>query len=211
MLIDFHSHHAAPYSIFCNPDASETAQSTALLTCAGLLPQLWTQERQQRLYELLDSRADLQVGEIGLDRRFDDIIPMERQLAILKEELAFAISRGRCISLHCVRATKPMLDLLSGLDFRPYSILWHGFTGSPETAAELKKLRVILSVGPRFTGNINELLKANPFIVPETDYEGSDDAEHQRILQNQYLRFPSHYPTESQKLFNLFKYGPTET
>ena len=204
MLIDFHSHHAAPYSIICNPDASETAQSTALLKCAGLLPQIWTQERQQLLFSLLDSRADLQMGEIGLDRRFENIIPMERQIAILKEELAFAIIRDRCISLHCVRATKPMLDLLSGLDFRPYSILWHGFTGSPETAAELKKLRVILSVGPRFTGNIDELLKANPFIVPETDYEGSDDAEHQRILQNQYLRFPSDYAEKTQEIFKLF-------
>ena len=211
MLIDFHSHHEAPYSITCNADASEPTRSTALLTCAGLLPQLWTHERQQQLFDLLDSRTDLQMGEIGLDRRFEDSLPMERQTTILKEELAFAIARGRCISLHCVRATKPMLDILSELDYRPYSILWHGFTGSPETAAELKKLKVILSVGPRFAGNLDDLLKANPFIVPETDFEGSDDAEHLRILENQYLRFPPDYTTESQKLFTLFRFGPTET
>ena len=207
MLIDFHSHHAAPYSITCNADASEPTQSSALLTCAGLLPQLWTRERQQQLFDILASRADLQMGEVGLDRRFDGILSMERQTAILKEELEFAISRDRCISLHCVRATKMMLDILAELKYRPYSILWHGFTGSPETAAELKKLKVILSVGPRFAGNLDDLLKANPFTVPETDYEGSDDAEHRRILENQYLRFPSDYPTESQKIFRLFSTG----
>ena len=211
MLIDFHSHHASPNSIICNADASEPANSTALMTCAGLLPELWTQERQRQLFNLLDSDPELQMGEVGLDRRFDDILPMERQTAILKEELAFAISRNRCISLHCVRATKPMLDILSGLKYRPYSILWHGFTGSPETAAELKKLKVILSIGPRYNGNLKALLDANPFIVPETDYEGSDEAEHQIILRNQYLRFPADYPTESQVIYNLFVNKPTET
>ena len=211
MLIDFHSHFASSDSIVCNADASEPAQSTALLTCAGLLPQLWTKERQQQLFNLLDSRPDLQMGEVGLDRRFDGILPMEKQTAVLKEELAFAIAQCRCISLHCVRATKPMLDILSELKYRPYSILWHGFTGSPETAAELKKLKVLISIGPRFTGNIDELLKANPLIVPETDYEGSDESEHQVILRNQYLRFPEDYPTKSQVIYNLFVDKPTET
>ena len=207
MLIDFHSHFASSDSIICNADASEPAQSTALLTCAGLLPQLWNQKRQQQLFSLLDSRPDLQMGEVGLDRRFDGILSMERQTAILKEELAFAISRDRCISLHCVRATKMMLDILAGLEYRPYSILWHGFTGSPETAAELEKLKVLISLGPRFTGNINELLAANPFIGPETDYEGSDEAEHQIILQNQYLRFPGNSTERAQDLFRLFSMG----
>ena len=207
MLIDFHSHHASPNSIICNADASEPANSTALMTCAGLLPELWTQERQRQLFNLLDSDSELQMGEVGLDRRFDDILPMERQTAILKEELAFAVSRDRSISLHCVRATKPMLDILSELNYRPYSILWHGFTGSPETAAELKRLKVILSIGPRFAGDINELLAANPLIVPETDYEGSDESEHQIILQNQYLRFPSDYAEKTQEIFKLFSTG----
>ena len=207
MLIDFHSHFASSDSIICNADASEPAQSTALLTCAGLLPQLWNQKRQQQLFSLLDSRPDLQMGEVGLDRRFDGILPMEKQTAVLKEELAFAIARCRCISLHCVRATKPMLDILSELKYRPYSILWHGFTGSPETAAELKRLKVILSIGPRFAGDINELLAANPLIVPETDYEGSDESEHQIILQNQYLRFPPDYSARALEIFKLFSTG----
>ena len=207
MLIDFHSHFYNADSIVCNADASEPAQKPALLKCAGLLPQLWTHERQQQLFDILDSRADLQMGEIGLDRRFDDILPLERQIAILKEDLEFAISRNRCISLHCVHATKMMLDIMSELQFRPYSILWHGFTGSLETAAQLASLKIIISIGPRYKGDVLPLIKANPYTVPETDYEGTDEAEHKAILRNQYLRFPSDYRTESRKLFTLFSTG----
>lgn len=207
MLIDFHSHHPAPYSVICNADASGPARSTALLRCAGLLPNLWTEERQQRLFDLLEAESDLQMGEIGLDRRFETLLPMNRQAEILRQELSFAIEHGRCISLHCVHATGLMLDILKKLDFRPYSILWHGFTGSPETANELKKLNILLSVGPRFRGDVKQLLTVNPFIAPETDYEGSDDTEHQEILLKQYLRFPENYEEKATKIFSLFSTG----
>ena len=207
MLIDFHSHHPAPYSVICNADASEPGRNTALLSCAGLLPDQWNEERQQKLFDLLSAGSDLQMGEVGLDRRFESILPMDRQIEILRQELAFATEKNRCISLHCVRATKPMLDILKELDFRPYSILWHGFNGSPETAGELKKLKVLLSIGPRFKGDISLLLSANPFVVPETDYEGSDDAEHRAILQRQYLRFPEGYGEKAEKYFGLFSTG----
>lgn len=207
MLIDFHSHHPAPYSVFCNADASGPGRSEALLKCAGLLPNLWTEERQQNLFNLLETEPYLHLGEVGLDRRYESILPMDRQIEILRQELAFAIARGRCISLHCVHATGLMLDILKKLDFRPYSILWHGFTGSPETALELKKLNTLLSVGPRFRGDVKQLLTVNPFLVPETDYEGSDDTEHQEILHKQYLRFPENYEEKALQLFSLFSTG----
>ena len=204
MLIDFHSHYACPGSVICTADASEPAQGTAILRCAGLLPDKWTEDRQKRLFELLDTRANLHLGEVGLDRRFESILPMERQISILKEELAFAIARDRCVSLHCVHATKPMLDILGELKFRPYSILWHGYSGSPETARELAKNKVMISIGPRFNDDINRILEANPYTVPETDYEGSEDSEHQRILESQYSRFPEDYQGKAEYLFRRF-------
>ena len=207
MLIDFHSHFYTADSIVCNADASEPAQNPALLKCAGLLPDLWTPERQNQLFDLLNADGSLQFGEVGLDKRFQGILPMDQQVAVLRQELEFAISKDRSISLHCVHATKPMLDLLADLSFRPYSILWHGFSGSNETAAQLAKLKVIISVGPRFKGDISELIKANPYTVPETDYEGSDAAEHQEILKNQYLRFPENYCEKAMEIFNLFSKG----
>ena len=207
MLIDFHSHHPTPYSIVCNADASKPTRSMVLLKCAGLLPNLWTEDRQQKLFNLLDTESNLHMGEVGLDRRFEHILPMDRQAEILRQEMSFAIEKDRCISLHCVRATKLMLDILKEMDYRPYSILWHGFTESSETAGELKKLNVLLSIGPRFRGNLSELLAVNPFIVPETDYEGSDDAEHQELLRKQYLHFPECYSDKASQLFRLFSKG----
>ena len=201
MLIDFHSHYISPDSVICTADASEPGN--ALLRCAGLLPDRWTAERQQKLFGLLENDTGLHLGEVGLDRRFEDILPMESQISILREELEFAIRKNRSISLHCVHATKPMLGILGELKFRPFSILWHGFSGSPETARELAKINVMLSIGPRFNGDIGRILDANPYTVPETDYEGTDDSEHLKLLEEQYLRFPEGYPGKAMDLLSL--------
>ena len=207
MLIDFHSHFYNADSIVCNADASEPARKPALLRCVGLLPDLWSPEKQNQLFDLLNEDENLQLGEVGLDRRFEGILPMDMQITVLRQELEFAIGKGRCVSLHCVHATKPMLDLLGELSFRPYSILWHGFSGSNETAAQLAKLKVIISVGPRYKGDVLQLIKTNPYTIPETDYEGSDEAEHQEILQKRYLLFPENYSEKAMEIFNLFSKG----
>ena len=207
MLIDFHSHFCNADSIVCNADASEPSRKPALLKCAGLLPDQWSPERQNQLLSLLNSDESLQLGEVGLDRRFEGLLPLDRQINVLRQELEFATEKGRSVSLHCVHATKPMLDLLGKLSFRSYSILWHGFSGSVETAAQLARLKVIISVGPRFKGEISELIKSNHYTVPETDYEGSDEDEHRKILQNQYLRFPEYYPERAMEIFSLFSTG----
>ena len=207
MLIDFHSHFSSPDSIVCTADASAPDRDGALLRCAGLLPDKWTVQGQEQLFSLLERNSGLQLGEVGLDRRFESIMPIDRQITILKQELEFAILKERIISLHCVHATKPMIDILKELDFRPYSILWHGFNGSPETARELAKLNVILSIGPRFSGNIESILHSNPYTVPETDYEGSDNLEHQKILECQYQRFPTIAKKKAAVVFQLFCNG----
>lgn len=197
-LLDFHSHLASEYSIVCTDSPEPTSEALGkkvLMNCIGLLPEKWTAEREKLLYDRLSSEEDLHMGEVGLDSRFQDILPMERQKQILDRELSFAIENGRSVSLHCVRATGPMLDLLSKHHFRPFSILWHGFTGSAETAASLYRLGVIISIGPRFlgrTGNadsktkIEKILSANPMTVLETDYTGNDEREHLEILEELY-------------------------
>ena len=190
-MLDFHSHYPSGNSIVCT-DSPETVYSNhngrTLMNCIGLLPEKWTEEREQLLYNRLSSEKDLQMGEIGLDRRFQDRLPMEYQIRILKRELGFAVDNDRSVSLHCVRATGPMLEILSGLSFRPFSILWHGFTGSAETAASLYRLGVIVSVGPRFTGDIEKIFSANPMTVLETDYTGNEEQKHLEILEEMYRR-----------------------
>ena len=199
-LLDFHSHLTSEYSIVCtdSPDLiPDDSEKKTLMRCIGLLPDKWTAEREQLLFDRLSSDADLHMGEVGLDRRFQDMLPMEQQEQILDRELSFAIENDRSVSLHCVRATGPMLDLLSKHHFRPFSIMWHGFSGSAETAASLYRLGVIISIGPRFlgrTGNadsktkIEKILSANPMTVLETDYTGENAKEHLEILEGLYRK-----------------------
>jgi len=185
MLIDFHCHFPYKYGIVCT-DSPETPPSKALVPCLGLLPDKWSPQRQETLIQKLRDDPTLQIGEVGLDRRFQDVMSMDDQIRSLKQILEAGISMDRSISLHCVRATGPMLDLLASLTFRPDSILWHGFTGSPETARQLYRMKVIISVGPRAKESLKTLLEANPHLVLETDYEGEDAEEHRELLESRY-------------------------
>lgn len=196
MLTDFHSHIASEYSIVCTDTPEEqkakapTSEKT-LMNCIGLLPDKWTQELESLLYKRLSEDKDLHMGEVGLDRRFQTRIPMEMQLQILRQEMLFAIENNKSITLHCVRATGPMTDLLSKLKFRPFSVLWHGFTGSPETAKQLHNLGVIVSLGPRMSTDaekIKKIFSANPMTVLETDFSTQKKGNHMQILLSHYQR-----------------------
>ncbi len=186
MLIDFHCHDPYPAGIVCTD--SPTPVPGGLMTCIGLLPAKWTEESQNTLLTTLESDRALHLGEVGLDRRFKDRVPMDLQVKTLTAQLSKAIELGRSVSLHCVQATGPMLDVLSALSYRPYSILWHGFTGSKETAARLENLKVIISIGPRTKGPLGPLVEANGHFVLETDYEGSSTEEHTLLLEDLYSR-----------------------
>ena len=219
MLIDFHCHRTAPFAVTCTDTPSSgpapAAEPSALLSCQGLLPGRWNAELQDMLLSNLISDSGLQMGEVGLDRRFKDVLPMDRQTEILRTMLHFAVEHDKSISLHCVQATEVMLNILRESSFRPHGVLWHGFTGSRETAAVLSGLKVIVSIGPRFRGNLLDIFEANRALVPETDYEGSDPAEHESILKAQYDRFsrelqmtPDEILGHTEKLFKAFSPNP---
>ena len=189
MLIDFHSHFPSPSALVCTASPSIGAPSACLMRSEGLLPDRWSEARQEELFSLLLSDTGIHMGEIGLDKRFALTVPMQKQADILRSELAFAVAHDRCISLHCVHSTGLMIDILSEFSYRPFSVLWHGFTGSPDTAARLHTLGVIVSIGSRFSGSIDDIVKENPYTVPETDYEGTDPEAYSSILRARYEHF----------------------
>ncbi len=127
-------------------------------------------------------------SEIGLDRRFSSVLSMDRQVEILKEILQYAENNGIAVTLHCVRETGLMLEILGKMNFEPLTVMWHGFTGSAETAARLHGLGVIISLGLKMSDRVAELYRANPYIVLETDYEGCDFNEYTRELEAHYER-----------------------
>lgn len=125
-------------------------------------------------------------SEIGLDKRFAKDIPLDYQVKILHYMLLYAKERRIGVSLHCVGADGYLLDLLKRVKPLPFKCVWHGFNGSAETAKELYKLKVIISIGPRFNKDLKAITSANPYYVPETDYTGDNSLEHKRILSGQY-------------------------
>jgi len=145
--------------------------------------------------ELLPDRIELPVqygfissSEAGLDKRYTDRISMEKQVEILSGVLDFAKKEAIPVSLHCVRATARMVEVIEKSHFGALRLMWHGFTGSVETAAVLGRLGVIVSIGPGFHGNVKELYTANRHLVLESDYTGTSRVVHEEIMRKHYER-----------------------
>ena len=123
--------------------------------------------------------------EISIDRRFPDL---ETQTSLALKELTEAKISGTNSTLHCVQATQLMMNVLKTVKPLHKTVLWHSFNGSPETAKELYRLGVIVSISPKCTKDIRAIFEANPLFTLETDYTGSDVREHKKILENHYKK-----------------------
>jgi TatD DNase family protein len=127
------------------------------------------------LYERLVAFPHLQIGEVGLDRRFDDL---ENQKQFLDAVLEIGYQLGRSVSLHCVRADGHLLDLLRSRKSRLPVMLWHGCTASSEVRTEAIRLGVLISYGPTlYRSNIAKdphSLIAHPWVL-ESDWEGPEE------------------------------------
>lgn len=124
-------------------------------------------------------------SEIGLDKRYEFRVSMEKQIRTLVSIMEHAKKNGIPVSLHCVGATGAMIDILQEVRPERGYCMWHGFTRSAEVAKRLERLEVMVSVGPRFKGNIADL----KYFVIETDYEGTSAAEHDAIIEGLYRKY----------------------
>lgn len=118
---------------------------TAKLFSAGIHP--WDAER---LFPTLVSYiAELEevdcvaIGEIGLDRACN--VPFDIQREVFVRQAEVASRRALPIVLHSVRAQGDILPLL--LKHQPQAVVFHGFVGSKEQAAELLQGGYFLSFG----------------------------------------------------------------
>lgn len=193
-LIDFHSHFPAPNAIVCTAfpsidDASQQAASPEkrpLMRFEGLLPQYWSIERWKTLKICLHE-SDIHLGEVGMDRRFAGIIPLDKQFGNLLMMLQYARSLRKKVTIHSVHATEPTIRAIKEAGLPAFSVLWHGFTGSKETAELLYRLGVVVGIGPRFHGNLPAIAEANPAWVLETDYEGTVENQYNETLSSHYV------------------------
>ena len=93
--------------------------------------------------EVLSSEGCL-IGEVGLDRRN----PSPFQEPFFREALKLSRITGKHLVIHQVGMTQLFLDTMRSFSPLPPFIV-HGFTGSAETANEIKKLGGIISLSPR--------------------------------------------------------------
>jgi len=100
------------------------------------------------------------IGEIGLDRCCG--VGMERQTALLREQLELARACGLPVVLHCVRAFEPLMDELAACE--PRAVIFHGFIGSLRQARRAWERGYCLSFGERTFASprTEEALRAAP-------------------------------------------------
>lgn len=204
-FIDFHCHFLSSNAIYCTAQpVSRQAlpiQQQPFLYCEGLLPQYWTVQKQEMLVHNLQAPAsilrphhfgEVNLGEVGLDKRFQAKVSLQEQeenlLALLKE----AKRLDKLVTIHSVQATERTINVLMKAQLKPWKTIWHGFNGSLETAQILYKLGVFISLGPRSIGprvpkqDLKALAKVHPNFVLETDYEGADQTQYNNLLQEHY-------------------------
>ena len=113
---------------------------------------------KQQLLESLDQGARV-IGEIGLDKWIEDH-DIERQQDAFCFQLTLAKERNLPCSIHCLRATGPLMETLRSVALPERGIHIHAYNGPVELVPELVKL------GAYFSFNAGQL-KPNAAQVPE--------------------------------------------
>ena len=108
----------------------------------------WNGEAEERLKELLNAPKVVAIGEIGLDYHYD-LSPRDVQKAVFRRQLEIATERDIPVVIHEREALADTLEIIN--DFPNVKGMFHCFSGSPETAAELVKKGWYISLGGAVT------------------------------------------------------------
>ncbi len=114
------------------------------------------------------------IGEIGLDYYYDNS-PRDMQKYWFERQLALAVETDMPVVVHNRDAHKDCLDILRKFDLKKNSGTVHCFSGSVETAKEVLKMGLYVSIGGALTfknaNRIIEVVKNVPMdrLLVETD------------------------------------------
>ncbi len=156
---------------------SVASQVAGGLTAPGLHPlaaHLWSESTADELTGLLAAENAVAIGEIGLDGQLD-FPPAGVQEKAFRGQLRLARETGLPVVLHCRKATGRLLEILREEGAGECGGIWHGFSGSRETAAAAIELGFALAFGGPLTWpdarRAPEVLKMLPaeWIVLESD------------------------------------------
>lgn len=118
----------------------------------------WNCELELRLRRLCRHSAVVAIGEIGLDGSAgaDETL----QMKAFRAQLQVAADCGLPVLIHCRHRTGALIQELRQAGTRLVGGIWHGFSGSLETAEQLIDLGMLIGVGP-------VLLRRNARKLPE--------------------------------------------
>jgi TatD DNase family protein len=103
-----------------------------------------------RLQRMLDrARGPVGIGEVGLDRWIEDPA-VELQETIFRAQLRLAAERNLPLTIHCLRAWGPLVQILREEELPARGFLIHSVGASPETIRELSFLGAYFSVSGPF-------------------------------------------------------------
>jgi len=99
---------------------------------------------EEQLRAILVAHPAAGVGEMGLDRWVKGFDPLTQEKAF-RTQLAFAVELERALTIHCVKAIGPLMDLLRATELPRRGFLLHSWNGPVELVPELAKLGAYFS------------------------------------------------------------------
>ena len=103
----------------------------------------------EQLIHHLDTISGACIGECGLDRWIKDY-DINKQTEIFVKQLQLATERNLPISIHCLKAWGPLLDVLESNPLPARGFLLHSYGGSAELIPQLVKLGAYFSFSGYF-------------------------------------------------------------
>lgn len=168
----------------------ELARNNPMISIApGLHPFFadhWSPEASIRLKELATKPGVVAIGEIGLDAIAGP--PAEIQQQTFREQIEIACSIQLPILLHSRKTAQTTLAILDEFSNCKLSGIWHGFSGSMETAEKLLAAGFKIGIGTVLLNptarRLPEVIEQFPLesFVLETDFPYR--AEHPKALLN---------------------------
>ena len=121
----------------------------AVIPCYGLHP-WYVNERSHdwlaKLKAMLEGEPAAAVGEVGLcQSRRGKEVDADLQVEVLRQQLHLARELHRPVSVHCVRAFGPLLQLLSEMGHFPEGLILHSYMGNQEQVKQLAKFGAYFS------------------------------------------------------------------
>ncbi|MEG1621767.1 MAG: TatD family hydrolase [Alistipes sp.] len=113
------------------------------LQVAGIHP--WGAAKEHHTLPTISNRVQA-IGEIGLD--FAHSIGRQQQEILFRRQLQLAELSQLPVILHCVHAFEPILQILPEYKLLP-AVIFHGFIGSEQQAAQAIRRGYFLSFGER--------------------------------------------------------------